>query len=660
MNKKARAAAEYVKKHGRYGDTELLHVNKAELKILEQVTGIPLTINPDTGEPEAFLQFLLPLVGSTLAPTLFGTAVAPWMAAAIGSAAGSALAGGNMTDVLTSAVTGGLGGIGGGATSAADDAFAAVAGGTPEALAGGLAQAPTFLDKVGSAFGTLGDRATDIISDPFAKGNIVPAFMGLSAIGDMMTPKAETGDDYNPDDHPMERLPESDMRINRYVGAPAGYRPGIDPEHNFFPGFKGFADGGIIPATNNNLFQSFLSDPLQFGLIGILPKVMDALTGTKPGEINEKSSMDSTEEDRKRAMQGYTGFQPMPGNQMGARRFAKGGSVQVRNTENQNPQGSYGYTNAGSNISTNNPRGVPNNIVSLFSRLHADRNANNGGGATTTPPRNITVNAPDLSAWVPNMPGIVERAGFTPQQTASWRSDVPPSSGPIRIMPITPPTQAPGGAPVTPPVTAPNNPYPQLNPRQTGNLERLLRKYNKKEDTNYNLTNYRDAPFYARKLQERGFAEGGMVDPGLQEQSDQIVGAAIEVIKAQDQSPEGKAIIQQFVQMFGPEAFKALIAKVMSGGGDGGEGGEGGGTIPGEGGGMEDDVPAVIDGKEPAALSSGEYVIPADVVAHLGDGNGAGGKGSKVLDDMIRRIRQEKTGSAQQPAPLDINKVLPI
>jgi hypothetical protein len=707
MNKKARQAAEYVKKHGRYGDTEILHVNKAELAYLQEVTGIPLTINPDTGEPEAFLQFLLPLVGSTLAPTLFGTAVAPWMAAAIGSAAGSALAGGDMTDILTSAVTGGIGGIGGGAAGAADD-FASIAGGTADALSGGLsslsanpaqllaqsAQAPTaaaasvagsvptpqfkpgtfggmtagveaatpsFFDKLNTGFEAVGDRAMDIVTDPFAKNNIVPAMMGLTAIGDMFTPKPEGEEEYNPDDHPAQSYEPGQMKANRYQAAPDGYRPGIDPEFNYFPNFPKFADGGGVmpPATNNNLFQSFLSDPLQFGLISVLPKVMDALNGTRPGEIDEKSSMGSTEEDRQRALQGYTGFQPMSGNQMGARRFAKGGSVQA--TPSNQPQGNYGYTNGGNQqgVGSRNPMLAAMTGLPMKANRGNPRNGqgNNEDRPVPVPPRPTPTSAPDLSAWVPNMPGIESRAGFTPQQGPNWKAQLPfnyaagDTRGPMTIMPVTPPTTTPNvpGTPTTP--APPVNPYPQLNPRQTSQLQSLLNRYNRKSDTSFNTTNYRDAPYYD-KLQKRGFAEGGPVGPDLQAQSDQVVAATIDAIKSGGQDPRSQEVIQMFVQMFGPEALQDLAQRVSQ---------SGGGPVPGQGGGMEDDVPASIDGQQPAALSSGEYVIPADVVAHLGDGNGgAGGKGSKVLDDMISRIRREKTGSTKQPAPLNTGKVLPI
>jgi hypothetical protein len=66
--------------------------------------------------------------------------------------------------------------------------------------------------------------------------------------------------------------------------------------------------------------------------------------------------------------------------------------------------------------------------------------------------------------------------------------------------------------------------------------------------------------------------------------------------------------------------------------------------------GMADDVPAIVDGTAPAALSEGEHVIPADVVALLGDGNNEAGH--KVLDGMIEMIRQKKTGQKEQPEPM--------
>jgi hypothetical protein len=82
-----------------------------------------------------------------------------------------------------------------------------------------------------------------------------------------------------------------------------------------------------------------------------------------------------------------------------------------------------------------------------------------------------------------------------------------------------------------------------------------------------------------------------------------------------------------------------------------------GGGIAAVGDGMSDSIPASIDGVQPARLSRNEHVIPADVVAHLG--NGSSQAGSEVLDQMTARIRKAKTGTDQQAPQIDPNKFLP-
>lgn len=79
--------------------------------------------------------------------------------------------------------------------------------------------------------------------------------------------------------------------------------------------------------------------------------------------------------------------------------------------------------------------------------------------------------------------------------------------------------------------------------------------------------------------------------------------------------------------------------------------------LKGPGDGMSDSIPAHIDGTEPAALATDEYVIPADIVAFLG--NGSSDAGAKVLDAMLARIRQAKTGRTTQPPKIDPMKFLP-
>jgi len=73
--------------------------------------------------------------------------------------------------------------------------------------------------------------------------------------------------------------------------------------------------------------------------------------------------------------------------------------------------------------------------------------------------------------------------------------------------------------------------------------------------------------------------------------------------------------------------------------------------------GMADEVPASIDGQQEAALSHGEFVFPADVVSHLGNGNSEAG--AKVLYDMMDRVRKARTGTTKQGKQINPNSYTP-
>ena len=115
---------------------------------------------------------------------------------------------------------------------------------------------------------------------------------------------------------------------------------------------------------------------------------------------------------------------------------------------------------------------------------------------------------------------------------------------------------------------------------------------------------------------------------------------------------QGDRVIQEFIEMFGIEAFVQFRDQVLSGGN---QTVTTEGMIPGDTGGMDDRVDlAVGDGE--AAASPGEYIVAADAVAALGDRNSAAG--ADKLDDMIDRIRLAKTGSIEQPPPIDSREVM--
>ena len=73
--------------------------------------------------------------------------------------------------------------------------------------------------------------------------------------------------------------------------------------------------------------------------------------------------------------------------------------------------------------------------------------------------------------------------------------------------------------------------------------------------------------------------------------------------------------------------------------------------------GMSDEVPANIDGTQEARLSDGEFVVPADVVSHLGNGNSDAG--ADQLHGMMNNVRMERTGNPEQGKRIDPNEFMP-
>lgn len=77
----------------------------------------------------------------------------------------------------------------------------------------------------------------------------------------------------------------------------------------------------------------------------------------------------------------------------------------------------------------------------------------------------------------------------------------------------------------------------------------------------------------------------------------------------------------------------------------------------GPGDGMSDSIPANIEGQQPANLARNEFVIPADVVSHVG--NGSSEAGAEQLYSMMDRIRQARTGTTQQGRQINPNNFMP-
>ena len=109
------------------------------------------------------------------------------------------------------------------------------------------------------------------------------------------------------------------------------------------------------------------------------------------------------------------------------------------------------------------------------------------------------------------------------------------------------------------------------------------------------------------------------------------------------QNPDAPPLIKLFSRLPDSAVFNRQMAK--------------GGYLNGNGDGMSDSIPATIEGKQPARLADGEFVVPADVVSHIG--NGSSKAGSKKLYAMMDKVRRARTGHTKQGKQINADRYLP-
>jgi hypothetical protein len=278
-----------IKSKGRYGDTQLMHVNPIEVKMLsDQIPG-GLTTNPDTGLPEAFLPLALGMLGSWAAPAGWGAA-----AAGLGSFAGSMAQGDEFKDAALAGMTSfGLGSMmqaAAGPASAASGAPTSVSGGpnTPFGATGGTGRtaaamasaspAPTVYNfgvpvnpyvgsgSVNPAFANadmsgkmdfMGKRLDEVGWQQVAKDAVTRNPVGTAAAGIGLL---GGGTDAIMSQGPMPEIPDGtkkkyDYDTSEKLPNPAraynkpgiNYQPGVDPEFSYFtPRGIGYATGGAV------------------------------------------------------------------------------------------------------------------------------------------------------------------------------------------------------------------------------------------------------------------------------------------------------------------------------------------------------------------------------------------------------------------------------
>jgi len=165
---------------------------------------------------------------------------------------------------------------------------------------------------------------------------------------------------------------------------------------------------------------------------------------------------------------------------------------------------------------------------------------------------------------------------------------------------------------------------------------------------------------------QRTFAVGGTArlpkgDPGLYRDTDPTTRsqdsftAALTRLNAMQKKANIKGLpgVKAVAKPLGniEEAAKGGIMSSLGGYSDGGR------MLKGPGDGMSDSIPASIGNKQPARLADGEFVVPADVVSHLG--NGSTDAGARKLYSMMDKIRKARTGKKKQAPAVKADRYMP-
>jgi hypothetical protein len=168
-------------------------------------------------------------------------------------------------------------------------------------------------------------------------------------------------------------------------------------------------------------------------------------------------------------------------------------------------------------------------------------------------------------------------------------------------------------------------------------------------------------PYTAKGVQyPTRFAEGGITSLAMGGQPNQMYPMSQQEhtnFMDPTQLPSNAMAVRNFEPATNP--MSGMTTQTMASGGitSLGSYSDGGRLLRGPGDGMSDNIPATIGRKQPARLADGEFVVPADVVSHLG--NGSTDAGAKNLYSMMNKVRKARTGNPKQGKQINPGKYIP-
>jgi hypothetical protein len=550
--------AHYLRSKGRGNDTMLVHMTPSEVKGLQAIAlrhGGSLTVNPDTGLPEAgFLEQILPVVAAAGLTYLTAGAAAPTLTAALG---GSTLAGGIAAGALSgAAISGGMAAVQG-----KDAGKAALMGGIGGALSGGMGAYDAA--NVFNAPNLLADASQQVATNAGTEAGKEISKQALGAAA----------------------APDVSNVYSGLAGQPT-VAPGTMP--------SGF--GTPMELTSSMVPQN----------VPVNPGISLAQAQGVPMELTSSMVPQNVPVDRGISL-------------------AQGQKLAAAPDTIYSGLGTYGKAGV---------QALP--VLGLLE----DEQQSAPQDTYQSPLRRIS---PDFKAYEPPRPDPYYRARYAAEGGIMQSYQ---SGGPVERM-----SQ----------MNTAMNPQGGLYPQ--GMIDKTQYATPTQRPVSAELMT--ETPAYERSnpmlMNTGGAARLPKGDPGLYRDADPTTRsqdaftAALTRLNSMQKKANIKGLpaLKAAAQPLGniEEAAKGGVMSSLGGYSDGGR------MLKGPGDGMSDSIPASIANKQPARLADGEFVVPADVVSHLG--NGSTDAGARKLYAMMDKIRKARTGKKKQAPAVKADRYMP-
>ena len=586
--------AHYLRGKGRGNDTMLVHMTPSEVKGLQAIAlrhGGSLTINPDTGLPEAgFLEQILPIVAAAGLTYLTAGAAAPTLTAALG---GSTMAGGIAAGALSgAAISGGMAAIQG-----KDVGKAALMGGLGGGISGGLGaydaanvfNAPNLLADTAQ---TMSVSTPEVATELAKQGTQQAATQGgVNAAGNMVAMPSPTGSGF----------------ISGETGLPLN------------TGFGVTEQGKAIAAMQGGPEQRALLQSLEASQ-GVFPEGSAALPG--PEVTGQASLAPGFQQPSMPRLSMQDLFDQEAQNRGGAAR-----TIGLQPETFYKGLGNYGKAGVQAlpvlGLLQDEQQPGPEEEKSKLRRL-----------------------SPNFRAYEPPTPNPYYSAQYPRYAAEGGIMQAYQAGGPVERMSM---------------MNTAMNPQGGLYPQ--GMIDKTQYATPTQRPVSAEMVD--EAPAYERSSPML-MVGGGVTrlpkgDAGIYRDDnpttrgqDSFTAALTRLNERQKKAnikglPELKAAMQPLGNV--ESAARGGVMSSLGGYSDGGR------MLKGPGDGMSDSIPASIANKQPARLADGEFVVPADVVSHLG--NGSTDAGARKLYSMMDKIRKARTGKKKQAPAVKASRYMP-